>query len=84
MQIKIKPTVFLNHLTFEIDQTQQCILRAFLKDEKGNVHSSMETNPENNPSVYHWHGLNDLPYGVYTCEISSGDNQTKVRLIKRI
>ena len=84
MQIRIKPTLFLDHLTFEFDPTQQCILRALLKDDKGKVLSSMETSTENNQSVYHWRGLNDLPYGVYTCEIFGGDRETRIRLIKCI
>jgi hypothetical protein len=31
-----------------------------------------------------WKGLNDLPYGVYTLELSQGEDEMKMRLIKRV
>ena len=31
-----------------------------------------------------WRGLNDLPYGIYTLELSQGEDELKMRLVKRI
>ena len=31
-----------------------------------------------------WEGLNELPYGVYTLEVSQGADEMKMRLVKRI
>jgi len=34
--------------------------------------------------VHTWKGLNDLPYGVYTFEVSGGSQEVKTQLVKRI
>jgi hypothetical protein len=31
-----------------------------------------------------WTGLNDLPYGKYTLELSQGEDEMKMNLVKRI
>lgn len=31
-----------------------------------------------------WSGLNDLPYGRYTLELSQGDDEMKMNLVKRV
>jgi hypothetical protein len=31
-----------------------------------------------------WRGLNNLPYGVYTLELTQGDDELKMKLVKRI
>jgi hypothetical protein len=33
---------------------------------------------------YRWHGLNDLPYGIYHLIMHHGEEETSVRMVKRI
>jgi hypothetical protein len=84
MFVKMKSPVFIDRLTFELDQPQKCMLRAVLKDDKGSVCSALETEAANDQHVFNWVGLNDLPYGVYTLEISRGCDEMKMRLVKRV
>ncbi len=48
-----------------------------------NVAGSKHNIPQGDKTVT-WKGLNDLPYGVYTLELSQGDDEMKMRLIKRV
>jgi hypothetical protein len=80
----MKSPVFIDRLTFEIDKPQNGLLKAVLKDEKGSICSALETEADTNQLTFIWNGLNDLPYGVYTLEVSRGGDETKARLIKRI
>jgi len=84
MLLKMKSPVFIDRLMFELDQPRKCLLKAVLKDEKGSVCSALETEAENNQLIFIWNGLNDLPYGVYTLEVSRGDDATKTKLVKRV
>ena len=44
----------------------------------------MERNiPDNQKQIY-WPGLNDLPYGQYTLELSQGEEEMKMNLVKRV
>ncbi len=55
-------------------------LKAVLRDDTGSVCSQFETVfLEDEPQVV-WKGLNDLPYGVYTLELSQGEDKIKLRL----
>ena len=84
MLVKMKSLVFIDRLTFELDCPGKCLLRAVLKDDKGSVCSALETEAENNQFIFNWNGLNDLPYGVYTLEVSRGNDETKMRIVKRV
>ena len=84
MLVKMKSPVFIDRLTFELDHPQKCLLKAVLKDDKGSVCSALETEAENNQLIFNWNGLNHLPYGVYTLEISRGSDEMKMRLVKRV
>ena len=84
MLVKIKSSVFIDRLTFEVDNSKKCLLKAVLKDDKGSVCSALETDAENNQQIFNWGGLNDLPYGVYTLEVSKGADEGKMRLVKRV
>jgi hypothetical protein len=84
MLVKSKSAVFIDRLTFEVDNPQKCLLKAVLKDEKGSICSALETEAENDQHIFNWGGLNDLPYGVYTLEISRGVDEGKMKLIKRV
>ena len=84
MFVKMKSPVFIDRLTFELDHPEKCLLKAVLKDDKGSVCSALETEATKDQQVFNWNGLNDLPYGVYTLEISRGADETKMRLVKRV
>jgi hypothetical protein len=84
MFVKLKSPVFIDRLTFQVDHPQKCLLRAVLKDDSGFVCSAMETEVEKDQMELSWNGLNDLPYGVYTLEISRGNDEMKMRLVKRV
>jgi hypothetical protein len=84
MLLKIRQRIFLNDLTIEIQEPQKFSLKALLRDDKGTVCRALEMETEKNQSSYKWNGLNELPYGVYTCEIFGGVEEMKTQLVKRI
>lgn len=85
MFAKVKSTVFIDSLKLELTTPPiDASLRAILRDDKGCVCSTLETKmPVRNNEVI-WRGLNNLPYGVYTLELSQGDDELKMKLVKRI
>lgn len=85
MFAKPKSAVFIDSVVFEVDHKEpSSSLQAVLKDEQGSVMSSMEAEIPEGQKNYSWRGLNDLPYGVYVLEVKTGDNETRVRMIKRV
>ena len=84
MLLKVKSPVFIDRLSFELNQPQKCKLKAVLRDDKGSVCSAMETELRAGQRAFDWEGLNDLPYGVYTLEILSGAMVIKAKLVKRV
>ncbi|MHA4812396.1 hypothetical protein ACX0G9_30160 [Flavitalea flava] len=84
MFVTVKSPMFIDRLTFSIDQSQKCLLKAVLKDDTGFVCGAMETEMEKDQHELSWNGLNDLPYGVYTLEVSRGKDEMKMRLVKRV
>lgn len=84
MFVKVKSSVFIDRLTFQVDYPQKCLVKAVLKDDTGIVCQAMETEVEKDQLELNWIGLNDLPYGVYTLEISRGKDEQKMRLVKRV
>lgn len=84
MFLKVKSPVFIDHLTFQVEDPQKSLLKAILRDDTGLVCGALETEVENGQQELDWNGLNDLPYGVYTLEISRGKDEMKMRLVKRV
>ena len=84
MFAKVKPTVFIDSLKFEL-MAQECTsLKAILRDDQGCVCSTLEASmPVRNNEVV-WRGLNNLPYGVYMLELTQGNDEMKMRLVKRV
>ena len=85
MFAKVKSTVFIDSLKVELTTPPiNTSLRAILRDDKGCVCSTLETKmPVRNNEVI-WKGLDNLPYGVYTLELTQGADELKMRLVKRI
>ena len=84
MFAKVKPTVFIDSLKFELDDHTDTSLKAILKDDSGCVCSTLEASMPVRNNELVWRGLNNLPYGVYTLEITKGNTEMKMRLVKRI
>jgi hypothetical protein len=83
MFAKVKPQVFIDTLTLELSSPDKDAIRAVLRDEKGSVCRHLESEVSSRHSLI-WSGLNDLPYGVYSIEIKQGDDEMKMRIIKRV
>lgn len=83
MPAKLKSLVFIDTLVFDLEEPSAC-LKAILKDETGKICSMLETYISPDQKTFSWKGLNDLPYGVYTLEISGDKEAVRMRLVKRI
>ncbi|MBC7904015.1 MAG: hypothetical protein H7Y27_11355 [Gemmatimonadaceae bacterium] len=84
MSIKVKSPVFIDTLKLECVSTTSSNLKGVLKDEKGSVCSTFESEYRAGQEEFMWRGLNDLPYGVYTLELSQGEDAMQMRLVKRV
>ena len=84
MFAKVKPTVFIDSLKFELMAQEETSIKAILRDDHGCICSTLEarTPVKNNELV--WRGLNNLPYGVYTLELTQGNDEMSMRLVKRV
>jgi hypothetical protein len=84
MFAKVKSPVFIDTLQLELLCPGGNCLRGVLKDDKGSVCITMERDIAIGKEQLIWTGLNDLPYGRYTLELSHGENEMKMNLVKRI
>jgi hypothetical protein len=84
MFLKIKSPTFIDRLSFEINQTHKSLLKAVLKDDCGIICSVLQKELEFGQQFLDWEGLSELPYGVYSLEVSQGADEMKMRLVKRV
>lgn len=84
MFAKIKSSNFIDALRLQLTALKGNRLRGVLKDERGNVCRTMEKNIAHEKEELTWGGLNDLPYGRYTLELSHGEDELKLNLVKRV
>ena len=84
MFAKVKSSIFIDALQLELVAQKGNCLRGVLKDDKGSVCSTIEKDIADNERQLTWDGLNHLPYGVYTLELSRGEDEMKLNLVKRI
>ena len=84
MFAKIKSLVFIDAFRLEVSGPKGNCLRGILRDDKGSVCSTMERDIVTEREELTWSGLNDLPYGRYTLELSKGDDEMKMNLVKRV
>ncbi len=84
MFAKIKQAFFTDSLTIEWDKATLAPLKFVLKNDKGEVCTTLETQQEQHQKYFNWHGLNDLPYGRYILELSNMEGDQLVRLVKRV
>jgi hypothetical protein len=84
MFAKVKSSVFIDALQLELTAPTGNCVRGVLKDDKGSVCSTIEKNVSSDREQLTWEGLSDLPYGRYTLELSQGDDEMKMNLVKRV
>lgn len=89
MFAKVKPSIFIDALQLELTALNGNFLKGVLKDDSGSICSVLEKNVSKDKENLTWTGLNDLPYGKYTIELSQGEDepdtyQVKMNLVKRI
>jgi hypothetical protein len=84
MFAKVMPSNFIDALKLQLFATKGNILRAILKDDKGSICSVLEKSIKSDEKEFTWTGLNDLPYGKYTLELSQGDDEMSLNLVKRV
>ena len=84
MFAKIRESFFTDSLTFEWNRITTNPLKVVLKNDKGEVCSTIEASQGHNQKYFSWRGLNDLPYGRYILELSNTDGDQLVKLVKRV
>jgi len=80
----IKSPVFIDALQFQLTMPKGNCLRGVLKDDTGSICRILEKDIHKEREELTWAGLNDLPYGRYTLELSQGDDEMKMNLVKRV
>lgn len=84
MFAKVKSSVFIDALRLQLNTLKGTSLRGVIKDDTGNVCRTLEKNSVTDKEEMTWTGLNDLPYGRYTLELSHGEDEMKMNLVKRV
>jgi hypothetical protein len=80
-----KSSVFIDAVIFEVEHNDDSTaLKAVLKDESGSIICSLLADVPEGKTHYRWHGLDELPYGVYVLEMQEGEKETRMRMVKRI
>ena len=84
MFVKVKSSVFIDALRLQLTTPKGNCLRGILRDDTGIVCRTIEKNILLDMEEMTWAGLNDLPYGRYTLELSHGEDEMKMNLVKRV
>ena len=84
MFAKVKSQVFIDTLTFEMMTPAVSSLKAILKDDKGSICRTMETDMAVSKGYVVMNDLSELPYGVYSLELSHGGDEKTIRMVKRV
>jgi hypothetical protein len=84
MFAKVKSLVFIDALQLQLSAPKGICFRGVLKDDTGNICRTIERDIATDKEELTWEGLNDLPYGRYTLELSQGDDEMKMNLVKRV
>ena len=84
MFAKVKPSIFIDALQLELSALRGRFFKGVLRDDNGSICSTLEKDIEKENEHFTWTGLNDLPYGKYTIELSQGEDEMKINLVKRI
>jgi len=80
----LKTPIFTDTLCVKLVNCLQGLIEGILLDEHGTVCRKMETEVQDNVQEVTWDGLNDLPYGIYTLQLSQGSHEMNTRVVKRV
>jgi hypothetical protein len=83
MLAKVKPSIFIDALQLEISARAGNFFRGVLRDDNGSICCTLEKSIVKENEHFTWTGLSHLPYGKYTIELSQGEDEVKMNLIKR-
>ncbi len=84
MFAKVKSSNFIDVLQLQLTSPKGNCLRGVLKDDTGSICRTIEKNIATDREELTWGGLNDLPYGKYTLELTQGEDEMKMNLVKRV
>lgn len=84
MFARSKFPTFIDSLVVEFADRNEEPVRLVLKDEKGSVCRSLETQVPGDGRSLRWGGFSDLPYGVYYFECTTGSEEYRHRIVKRV
>lgn len=84
MFAKIKQAFFTDSLTIEWDKMTPNPLKFVLRNDKGEICSTLDSIQNQNQKYFNWRGLNDLPYGRYFLELSNIEGGQILKLVKRV
>ncbi|HUM98696.1 MAG TPA: hypothetical protein PK275_12640 [Chitinophagaceae bacterium] len=84
MLAKIKSSVFIDALKLELQVPSGCCVRGVLRDDTGMVCRTIRQEVKKEKEELTLSGLNDLPYGRYTLELSEGSDEMRMQLVKRV
>lgn len=84
MFVKVKSSVFIDALQLQLNAPKGKCLRGVLKDDCGIICRTLEREINIDKEELTWEGLNDLPYGRYTLELSHGKDEMSLSLVKRV
>ena len=84
MFAKVRSLVFIDTLYLELSGTKGICFRGVIKDDHGSIFSTLEKDISKEKEQFTWAGLNDLPYGRYILELSQGEDEIKMNLVKRV
>ena len=84
MPSKSRFPTFIDSLVVEFTELPDQPVRLVLKDERGEVCSSLETSVPQHERSLRWGGFSDLPYGVYYIECSADGEGHRHRIVKRV
>ena len=84
MVVKMRSSIFIDALQFQFNAPKAECLKGVLKDDTGSVCRTIERDLASEKELVTWTGLNELPYGRYTLELSHGADEMKLNLVKRV
>lgn len=80
----LKTPIFTDTLYVRLAYCLQGLIEGILRDEHGTICRKMETEVNGSAQELTWDGLNDLPYGIYTLQLSQGLHELNARVVKRV
>ena len=80
----LRTQLFVDSLQIHLNSRSADSIQGILRDEKGMICRQLQTTISENAKEFSWKGLEELPYGIYTLQLSQGENEILLRLVKRV